>query len=92
LPNGVTWVDVAVRGDPKSSERGLVYCKLCRHYSKQNVFGKGYRWVSGLKMLCNTAVQKGIECSIKKLHVCEKCFFINALHQSMTISDVFCSC
>ncbi|WIA44448.1 hypothetical protein OEZ86_007199 [Tetradesmus obliquus] len=42
LPNGQTWVDITVRGDPKSSERGLVYCKLCRHYSKQNVFGKGY--------------------------------------------------
>jgi hypothetical protein len=43
LPNGQSWVDIAVRGDPKGSERGLIFCKLCRHYSKQNVFGKGYR-------------------------------------------------
>eukprot|EP00878_Enallax_costatus_P005760 GHUV01006038.1.p1 GENE.GHUV01006038.1~~GHUV01006038.1.p1 ORF type:complete len:675 (+),score=270.70 GHUV01006038.1:374-2398(+) len=43
LPNGQTWVEVVVKGDPSRSERGLVYCKLCRHYDKSNTFGRGYR-------------------------------------------------
>ena len=45
LPNGQTWVEVLVKGDPSRSERGLVYCKLCRHYDKSNTFGRGYRCV-----------------------------------------------
>lgn len=46
LPNGHTWVEVVVKGDPSRSERGIVYCKLCRHYDKSNTFGRGYRWVA----------------------------------------------
>jgi hypothetical protein len=30
------WLRVVKRG-------GLIFCKLCRHFSKQNVFGKKYR-------------------------------------------------
>lgn len=46
LHNSQTWVEVAVKGDPSKLERGLVYCKLCRHHGKSNTFGRGYRWGS----------------------------------------------
>lgn len=44
IPNiNESWVDVAVKGDPECFDRGIVYCRLCRHYNKPNIFGKGYR-------------------------------------------------
>ncbi len=45
LPTGVSWVEVAARGDPATGERGLVFCRLCRANHRGNVFSRGYRHV-----------------------------------------------
>ncbi|KAF8060318.1 LHT2 [Scenedesmus sp. PABB004] len=62
LPNGLSWVEIAVRGDPLRFERGLIFCRLCRGYDKNNTFAKGYR--SGKRSALKEHLQTRDHCEL----------------------------